>query len=573
MTSINRANTNSLWASILVEYLYQCGLRQVVISPGSRSTPLTVAFAAHEDIEAIPVLDERSAGFFALGLAKQLHKPVALVCTSGTAAVNYFPAVVEASEASVPLLVLTADRPPELRNCGAGQTIDQLRLYGDYPVFQEEMALPSVSVEVLEGMRDQLCRSYREACRGPVHLNCPFRDPLPPTEDETVPQDFSLPGGFYSLLPERKIRSSDDQQLIEIASGRGIILCGTETPENPNAYCKAIAKLAEASGCPVLADGLSPVRNYSSAGLQCVTSYDLILRNSELRDMLRPDWVIALGPLPTSKELRKWLGESDTKMYHVHQHGKNLDPTGKVVQLIAKPVDQLEGLFHFSETGDEAYLRAWSSAQEKTSACLVEAFNDEQAHSFEGRIAWNLPRWLPKGTALFVASSMPVRDVEYFWPSNSSEVQVYASRGVNGIDGTLSTALGIAHGNQPSILLTGDLAFLHDSNGLLIRPKLNGHLTVLLVNNHGGGIFNHLPIAKFEPPFEDFFATPQEIDFQKLVESAGCEHIQLKQMDELEGLLSESPEAGIRVIEIETDRHRDSEYRKQLFKSISQTLV
>jgi 2-succinyl-5-enolpyruvyl-6-hydroxy-3-cyclohexene-1-carboxylate synthase len=163
--------------------------------------------------------------------------------------------------------------------------------------------------------------------------------------------------------------------------------------------------------------------------------------------------------------------------------------------------------------------------------------------------------------------------MEYFWPSNESQIQVYASRGVNGIDGTLSTALGIAHDNQSSILLTGDLAFLHDSNGLLIRPKLKGHLTVILINNRGGGIFNHLPVASFEPPFEDFFATPQEVDFKKCVEGTGCEYIHVEQIDELKEYLSTMPLSGIRVIEVETDRHRDSEYRKQLFKSISQILV
>ncbi len=573
MASINRANTNSLWSSILVECLYRCGLRQVVISPGSRSTPLTVAFASHPGMEAIPVLDERSAGFFGLGLAKQSHKPVALVCTSGTAAVNYFPAVVEASEAGVPLLVLTADRPHELRNCGAGQTIDQIRLYGDYPVFQEEMALPSVSVEVLEKMRDQIARSYTEGVRGPVHLNCPFRDPLPPTPDESVPVDFKLPDGFYLDLPVAESRESSEPCEIDIQTGKGILICGTDAPEDPKAYSQAVARIAELSCWPVLADGLSPVRNYKFPKPGVITSYDLILRNSELRKALRPDCVIALGPLPTSKELRKWLSESDAKMYHVHPMDKNLDPTGKVVKVVDQRVEKLTTVFRFAENGDESYSKRWSNAQNQAAAQIADAFDSEAARAFEGRIAWNLPRWLPKRTPLFVASSMPVRDLEYFLPSNESEIQVFASRGVNGIDGTLSIALGIAHENQPSVLLTGDLAFLHDSNGLLIAPKFKGHLTVILINNRGGGIFNHLPVASFDLPFEDFFATPQTVNFQKWVEGASCEYIHVEHMDELATYLSTMPSRGIRVIEVETDRYRDSEYRKQLFKSISQTLV
>ena len=545
----------------------------MVISPGSRSTPLTMAFASHPGIEAIPVLDERSAGFFALGLAKQTHKPVALVCTSGTAAVNYFPAVVEASEGCIPLLVLTADRPHELRNCGAGQTIDQIRLYGNYPVFEEEMALPSVSMDSLEEMRDQVGQSYVEGLRGPVHLNCPFRDPLPPKPDESVPIDFKLSDGFYADLPAAASCISTEPFVINIQASKGILLYGTDSPEDPAAYCQAVARLAEKTGWPVLADGLSPVRNHSISGVKPVTSYDLILRNSELRKSLKPDCVIALGPLPTSKELRKWLSESDVQIYHVHSMGKNLDPTGKVVEVLDQPVEQLGDVFKISETGDGAYCKRWSDAQCQASAQIADAFESESSQNFEGIVAYKLSRWLPKNTPLFVASSMPVRDVEYFWPSNEREIQIYASRGVNGIDGTLSTALGIAHDNQASVLLTGDLAFLHDSNGLLIRPKFKGHLTVILINNRGGGIFNHLPVAGFEPPFEEFFATPQEVDFKKCVEGTGCEYVRVQHINELERCFSSMPLSGIRVIEVETDRHRDSEYRKKLFKSISQTLV
>ena len=573
MASINKANTNTLWASVLVESLYRSGLRQAVISPGSRSTPLTVAFAAHDGIEAIPVLDERSAGFFALGLAKQTHQPVVLVCTSGTAAVNYFPAVVEASEARVPLLVLTADRPPELRNCGAGQTIEQIRLYGDYPIYQEEVALPSVSIEDLTAMRELLVRSYNEAFQGPVHLNCPFRDPLPPTPDESVPEDFDLPDSFYPEKSSGAACEAGECSVIEINAAKGFILCGTDAPMDPETYCQAVAKLSEASGWMVLADGLSPVRNFGHLQKDLVSSYDLILRNSNLRERLRPECVIALGPLPTSKELRKWLGESETKVYHVHRTGKNLDPTGKVVKVVEEPVEGLAEVFQFSDKVDYEYHLAWSEAQNRASELLEWTFAEDGSAGFEGYLSWKLAEWLPEKTPLFVASSMPVRDVEYFWPLNSKRIEVYASRGVNGIDGTLSTALGIAHGNRPSVLLTGDLAFLHDSNGLLIRPKFRGHLTVLLINNRGGGIFNHLPIAKFEPPFEDFFATPQEVDYKALVESTGVEYVKLDRMAELEELLSPMPEEGIRVIEIETNRHRDSEYRKQLFRSISHSLV
>lgn len=572
MIRINRANTNSLWSGVLVETLVRCGLRSVIISPGSRSSPLTVAFASHPDIEAIPVLDERSAGFFALGIAKKECRPVALVCTSGTAAVNYFPAIVEASEARVPLLVLTADRPPELRDCGAGQTINQIRLYGNYPVFQEEFALPAISLEELEQLRRMLVSSYQEVLHGPVHLNCPFRDPLPPVEDgstvgcpdidESFFESVVIPTAAPSKLPGPSI----------IASTRGVIICGTESPRSPGSYCKAIANLSEKSGWPVLADGLSPVRNFASLQSRLVTTYDFILRNEQLREALKPESVIALGPLPTSKELRNWLSDAKADLYHINKTGKNLDPTKTAVRVLKVSGDEAVDCFTFQETANHEYVDAWLKTEKLARERLSETFESEKVDRFEGTLSYRLASLIPPGTPIFVASSMPVRDVEFFWPPNDTQVSVFASRGANGIDGTLSTALGLAHYGKPALLLTGDLAFLHDSNGLFIRSHFKGHLTVLLINNRGGGIFNHLPIAEFEPPYEEFFATPQEVDFKLLVESAGCSYQKLKQISELELLLSNLPNSGIRVIEIETDRQRDSRFRKELFHTISRIL-
>jgi 2-succinyl-5-enolpyruvyl-6-hydroxy-3-cyclohexene-1-carboxylate synthase len=571
MLQIDRANTNSLWCSVLAETLSRCGLQYVVVSPGSRSTPLTMAFARHNSIEAIPVLDERSAGFFALGLAKQTHKPVALVCTSGTAAVNYFPAVVEASEARIPLLVLTADRPPELRDCGAGQTINQIRLYGDFPVHQEEMAIPDFAEDSLVDLKARLIHAYGKSLKGPVHLNCPFRDPLPPIADESTVGAPEIGESFFADIGLCTSEGVCEFEGISINSGKGIIICGTDAPLDPEAYCRSVAALSEVSGWPVLADGLSPVRNFASLQHCLITSYDLILRNDSLGRTLLPEYVIALGPLPTSKRLREWLTEADVKLYHVHQTGKNLDPTGSVAKVVDLPVTKVVECFNFGGERNAAYQTAWSQAQTKVSKSLGTQFGAASTQGFEGTIAWLLPQMLPERTPVFVASSMPVRDVEYFWPPNDKRIKVFASRGANGIDGTLSTALGVAHGNQPTVLLTGDLAFLHDSNGLLIRPKFKGHLTVILVNNRGGGIFSHLPVSRFEPPFEEFFATPQEVKFKQLIESTGCEYLKLDSILNLAELLNPLPKSGIRVIEIETDRHRDSEYRKQLFSHISQS--
>ena len=572
MLNIDRCNTNMLWASVLTETLFRCGLEQVVISPGSRSTPLTLAFVSHAGIHTIPVLDERSAGFFALGLARQTHKPVALVCTSGTAAANYLPALAEASEARVPLLVLTADRPPELQDCGAGQTIDQSRLYGNFPVYRQVMETPVGQWEQLLHMKADLVRAYGHALRGPVHLNCPFRDPLHPVMDRSTEGIPEIGAEFFRDVIAPEEEKTGQREPITLSGERGIIICGTETPRDPFNYCKAVAQLSDASGWPVLADGLSPARNFASSQKRLVTGYDFILRNEDLKESLRPRYAIALGPLPTSKALRQWLTDTEVDIYHVHGTGKNLDPTGRVVGVVEVKAAEINTCFHFSSKADPTYVDRWLSAQSMVAAGLKEALTGKEGGNFEGLISYRLPLYLPKNTPVFVASSMPVRDVEYFWPPNDSATQVYASRGVNGIDGTLSTALGVAFRNRPSVLLTGDLAFLHDSNGLLLQPEFDGHLTIILINNHGGGIFNHLPIAGFDPPFEEYFATPQAVDFQKLVESCGAEYHRLDTIDRLGDYLRDLPECGIRLLEIETDRYRDAAYRKELFRSIGRSL-
>ncbi len=571
MDFIDSTTTNALWAGILVETLSRLGLEQVVISPGSRSTPLAIAFARHNSIEAIPVLDERSASFFALGLAKKSHKPVALVCTSGTAAANYFPAVIEASESGVPLLVFTADRPVELRNCGAGQTIDQQKIYGNYPVHQIELANPDEDWAQLRYLRQTMVKAYTEANRGPVHVNCPFKDPLISIGHGCDRIETGIEPGFFEQLGVVFSKSTQLTVPIEINQTKGLIVCGSEIPADVPSYIEHISELSRRSGWPVLVDALSPVRNYVDKIPNMISCYDTIIRECNFADNNKPEVVVCLGPLPTSKVLRSWLSEVQASMFHFTQGDRNLDPThSRTVSIEGDAKLALQGLI-FKEAGDEDYLNRWLAAQSKLSATINEALN--KIPEFEGSIAGSLPFLLPKKTPVFVANSMPIRDMEYFWPLNDNRHEIYFSRGANGIDGTLSTALGVAHGNRPSILLTGDLAFLHDSNGLMIAPKFNGHLTVLLINNNGGGIFNHLPVASAEDTFEEFFATPQVIDFKLLCESTGVVYVNLEAIDELPDYISELPESGIRVIEIKTDRYHDSKYRKDLFKTLSDSLT
>ena len=557
--SLDFRNLNTLWASILVETLSRLGLTHAVISPGSRSTPLTLAFATHPSIEAIPVLDERSAAFFALGIAKRTHLPVALVCTSGTAGANFYPAVIEAKESRIPLLILTADRPVELRHCHSGQTIDQTRLYGHYPNWQTEIATPEINL--LPYLRQTILHSWERclgATPGPVHLNIPFRDPLFPLANADI---LALEKGFdtqgFFSLPKASSFASGESLLPDFSYSRGIIIAGVNSTASPENYSQAIAHLAKTFGFPVLAEALSPVRNYAQINPNLVSTYDLILRQPHLKANLTPEVIIQIGELPTSKELRNWLSELSCPRFIVDPSHENLDPLhGKTVHLRMNIEDLAKNAYNQINTSDN-YLKCWLELDKKTQQ-RIDTNLSNLLELREAKIPWLLSQYLPQKTPVFLSNSMPVRDAEFFWMPNNLRIMPYFNRGANGIDGTLSTALGVAHGNQPTILLTGDLALLHDTNGFLIKPKFQGSLTIILINNNGGGIFETLPISQFDPPFEDFFATPQNIDFSKLCQTYNVRYYCIKNWLELIKYIQILPPGGIQVLEILTDRKKDA---------------
>ncbi len=575
--SLDSRNVNSLWASVLVETLVCAGVRHVVISPGSRSTPLTMAFAAHSGIEALPVLDERSAGFFALGLARQRLLPVALVCTSGTAAANLLPAIVEAHESAVPLLVLTADRPPELRASASGQTIDQQKLYGGYVEFYHELALPELSEPRLRYLRQMMTHALSRSRAGggaPVHLNVPFRDPLPPLPDGG--DAAALASSIDWELFFRQVRPAPMVQIATVLPPltpdvHGAIVVGPNQPAEPEAFVAAVAEIARRLGWPVLADGLSPVRNHAPRIPHVVSTYDVILRNEPAAERLKPEVVLCLGGWPTSKVLRAWLEESRAAIWLVTERRDNRDALhGRTVPLMMSLPVLAAALPVASDPS--GYERMWSRYEQKARAALDSRLGAENAF-FEPKAAWLLAQHLPPHTSVVVANSMPVRDVEYVWPPGKREIRTWCNRGANGIDGTLSSALGIAHGSgRPAVLLTGDLALLHDSNGFLLRSHFRGGLTVVLINNRGGGIFEHLPIAQFEPPFEEFFATPQEVSFERLCAAHAIEHVLVRDWLQFVGLVSSLPTSGIRVLELVTERKRDAAGRRELFAKIASEL-
>ena len=562
-------NTNSLWCSVLVETLVRLGARHAVTCPGSRSTPLTMALARHPGIEVTPVLDERSASFFALGLAKQTQRPAILVCTSGTAGANFHPAVIEAWESGVPLLVITADRPPEMRECRSGQTIDQQKLFGGHVVFYHELAVPEPTLPMLRYLRQTVAHAWQCAQGGPVHLNAPFRDPLPPLPDgRTGSVRRALkPGRFFAGLTVSAGPTSAidlDDALGDLRRKRGVIVAGYANPADPAAYAANVGRIAAALGWPVLADALNPARHFDRYVPHLITAYDLVPRDRRLSAVLQPETVLVLDNWPTSKTLRQWLGGLDLPGVVISAASQNPDASHSRLHRVHAAVEDVVAGEPFTDS--PIWTALWNRAERLLRRGLTGGAGRQ---GFEGGIVPVLAGAVPAGTPVFVANSMPVRDVEYFWPPNDRGCAVLCNRGANGIDGTLSTALGVAQVGGAAVLLTGDLAFLHDSNGLLLRPEFRGSLTVVLVNNAGGGIFNHLPIAEFDPPFERLFATPQQADFAKVCAAHGVVYRRVATIAQLGRLLAKLPRRGIRVLEYRTDRKKDAAWRKKLFGDVA----
>lgn len=538
-------NPNALWAGIVVEQLARCGLEAACIAPGSRSTPLTLAFDRHPAVQVYLHLDERSAAFFALGLAQATGRPVALVCTSGTAAAEFHPAVVEAYQAQIPLLVLTADRPHELRESGANQTIDQVKMYGDHVLWAMDVALPEAAppAVALRNLRTLAARAYACAAglrSGPVHLNFPFRKPLEPASpaafqavEEQVAALFAQPPGDLTVAHgEIQPTPTQVQRLAEAITGaeRGLIVCGPRraAAAGPD-FADAVTALARASGYPILADPASGLRfGPHVADAPLVGAYDALLAAGDV-PWPPPQLVLRLGAVPTSAALNAYLERVAAPTVHIRSSGVWADDSHLVHSFLqADPTLTCRRLAaELSPRGLGGWAQGWLAGSRAAGQVLAEAV--EQG-DFEGAAVAAAIDGLPAGANLFVGNSLPIRHVDRYGLPRLKPLQVFVNRGASGIDGITSTALGVAAAapDRPTLLITGDISFYHDMNGLLALGQFGlGRFCVVLLNNRGGGIFRRLPVARFEPSFTHLFLTPHDLRFELVAQLYGLAYQQV----------------------------------------------
>jgi 2-succinyl-5-enolpyruvyl-6-hydroxy-3-cyclohexene-1-carboxylate synthase len=507
---------------VLVDELWRCGLRHAVTSPGSRNAPIALTLAAAPGIEAVSVIDERSAGFVALGMAKASGRPVALTCTSGTAAANLHPAVIEAWEARVPLVVLTADRPPELREVGAGQAIDQIKLYGSSVKWFVEVGTHPPGRDTAIHHRALGCRAYWTAATGrpgPVHLNFPLREPLAPEREDLPAGDWAGRSGGRPWTEVREHASAphaaDVHELAErIASARrGVVICGPCSEE----IAEPAARLAAVTGWPLLAEPTSGVRFGDHDRSRVVAHYDVLLRIEGFAAEHRPELVLRVGDTPTSKPLRAWLAELPQVL--IDPHSGWHEPTRRAELILATAaaptLDALASALEMrSAEPDPDWLASWREADELVPAALAESPED-----FEPKLIAALEDELPGDALLWVSSSMPIRDVEAYFPQSEKRLRVLSNRGANGIDGVVSSALGAAIASgRPTWLLIGEIALQHDVGGLLAARRAGVQLEIVCIDNGGGAIFDFLPVAEHADPiaYEQHIATPTATDLEAL---------------------------------------------------------
>lgn len=575
---LGHAESLHLFVSAFLDGLAASGVRHVCICPGSRSTPLALLFRGRPSFKVWMHLDERSAAFFALGIAKALREPVALVCTSGTAAVNFAPAVVEAFYSHVPLIVLTSDRPPELHGIGANQTIDQTELYGSHVKTHLETLVPEASEASLHqawAIATEGAHTARSAPVGPVQINLPFREPLIPLAPAGARPAFHTPKA-------REVATLDvsEDELAALAAlvsatQKGVIVSG---PQDDPRFPKSVAEISLATGFPLLADPLSQLRCGPHFNPLVIDSYDAFLRHDPTAQALAPDLVLRFGTAPVSKPLLTYLKRHNSaRQVLVGESWSDPALTGNAFfqanpDTVCKAL--LEMLAASRKPGDKdcGWAERWQKAAEASRCALRGAV--PKGVLTEPASILDLASVLPPNATLFAGNSMPVRDLDTLFPAGPQPVRLLANRGASGIDGVTSTALGVSAVSEGAVaLVTGDLSFYHDMNGLLAAKRYGLNLTIVLVNNDGGGIFSMLPQANHPEYFEELFGTPHGLDFRPVAEIYGLGYERPFDRREFVHAVKKSIDSGgTNIIEVRTDRATNAQLHREMWEAVSRAL-
>lgn len=585
---IDNGTRNTVLAAAFVDELARSGLRHACICPGSRSTPLAMALARHPDIRIWVLVDERSAAFFALGIARALESAVALLTSSGTAAANLHPAVIEAYYGRVPLIVLTADRPPELRDLGAAQTIDQVHLYRGHVKWFVDLPVPELSDDLIRHVRVVASRAIvaaHTAPRGPIHLNFPFREPLLPPPNSAQLEDvqelgspLARSGDVPYVAATIGTQHPDPVSVAILAAelkgvSQGLIVCG---PQEDSGLAPAIVELASILGYPILADPLSQVRCGPHDQSLIVDAYDAFLRDDEVCQELVPDVVLRFGAMPTSKPLVLYLQRYPScRHVLIDTNGGWRDPMLIISEVVhADPRAVCEALIEAAPApaADGRWRQQWMELSKLTRL----AIDDELATDslFEGRVFAELAGLLPDGATVFAGNSMPVRDLDTFFPAVDRRIRFLANRGANGIDGVISSALGAATAcDGPLVLVIGDLSFYHDLNGLFAAHKYELEATIVLLNNDGGGIFSFLPQANYPEAFEELFGTPTGLDFRQAAALYGASFSRPVTWREFRDDLGSALSAKeLSIVEVATNRDQNVMRHRDIWRAVAERL-
>ena len=570
---MNVVTPGEAMSACIVDELARSGLRHAVLAPGSRSAPLALALAEDDRVELHVAIDERSAAFAALGIAKTTNNPAAVLSTSGTAAANFVPAVIEADLSRVPLIVLTADRPPELRDTGANQTIDQVRLFGVAVRWFCDTGAPEATQPAVSYWRSLACRAWAEATgspAGPVHVNLPFRKPLVGRPGD-APLDLDLSGRAEEIpwtRVSRAIRPPAVRDVFELSAlldetPNGVLVVG-DTEADPG----SLLALAERVGWPVLAEPLSGSR----MGRGAISTYEALLRDDEWAADHVPDAVVRIGKVALSKRLLALCEAAPIEML-IDRDGAWLDPLRSTVRIVAAdPALTCREVTHrVVERPTSRWLDEWIFGEDVVRAAIDRALDEQEALT-EPRAARDVAAFVPDGSTLVVGSSMPVRDLDWFMRPRSG-LRCIANRGASGIDGFVSTVLGAAAAaRKQTWALCGDLSLVHDQNGFASSLARRVDAVFVVLNNDGGGIFSFLPQAGL-PNFEQVFATPHGLDLSKLAAVYGAEHVRVESGEALDSTLRRvHGEPGIKIVEVPTDRAANVEVHRELWAAAAAAL-